>query len=53
MSNAVAQELKALETDEIEVFDAFLGEKVLVVPPLMRILADNPRASEFLYHLGG
>ena len=53
MSNKVAEELCELERDGILVYDALLKETVLVVSPLMCILADNPRASELLNHLGG
>lgn len=33
-------------------FDILLNQLVLVVSPLMCVLADNPRASELLNHLG-
>ena len=41
-----------LETNGVEVFDIVLNQLVLVVSPLMCVLADNPRASELLNHLG-
>lgn len=50
MSGALAEELNILE---VEAFDAHLKEIVVVVAPLLCIVADNPRASEVLNHLGG
>ena len=52
LSCPIAQELRALEEQGIEVFDSFLQQMVLVVAPLMCIVCDNPRASELLNHLG-
>ncbi len=53
MSVAIARELKELEVEGIEVYDALIKERALIIAPLMCILADNPRASELLNHLGG
>ena len=53
MSEAIATELSKLENDGVEAFDAHLKEFVIVVSPLLCIVADNPRASEILNHLGG
>ena len=36
----------------VPVYDAHLKKNVLVVAPLLCLLADNPRASELLCHLG-
>ena len=52
MAGPLAQELCDLERDGIEACDVLLGQPVLVVAPLMCILADNPRASELVNHLG-
>lgn len=52
MSEAVVTELTMLE-QEIEAYDTFLKQEVIVVAPLLCILADNPCASELLNHLGG
>ena len=52
MAEAIVEELAALEKG-IEVYDAFLKQIVIVLAPLLCILADNPRASELLNHLGG
>ena len=53
MSGAIAVELSKLENEGIEAFDAHLKEMVIIVSPLLCIVADNPRASEVLNHLGG
>ena len=37
----------------MEVFDAYLGQQVYVVAPVMIVQSDNPRASELLNHQGG
>lgn len=52
MTGPLAQQLCELEINGVEVFDVVLNQPVLVVSPLMCILADNPRASELLNHLG-
>lgn len=52
MTEALAIELTNLELDGIEAYDAFLNRDVIVTAPLMCVLADNPRASELLNHLG-
>ena len=52
MAQPLAQELCHLEKDGIEAYDVFLDKPVIVVAPLMCILADNPRASELVNHLG-
>ncbi len=52
MAEAIVKELGSLE-EGIEAFDAVMNEPVIVLAPLMCILADNPRASELLNHLGG
>jgi hypothetical protein len=52
MTEAIVPELISL-SEGVEVYDALLEREVLVLAPLMCILADNPRASELLNHLGG
>ena len=52
MAGAVVADLTTLE-DGIEAYDALLEETALILSPLLCILADNPRASELLNHLGG
>lgn len=53
MTEAIAPELIHLEKEGIEAYDALQQQPVLVVSPVMCIVADNPRASEILNHLGG
>lgn len=52
MTGPLAEELTDLETVGIDAYDSLLMQRVIVVSPLMCILADNPRASEILNHLG-
>ena len=52
MSGAISIELCKLENEGIEAFDAHLKEIILVISLLLCIVADNPRASEVLNHLG-
>ena len=53
MCDAIAPELIHLEKEGIEAYDAQQKQNVVVISPLMCIVADNPRASEVLNHLGG
>ena len=53
MCGAIVSDLMLLEKEGVEAYDAKLQQAVLVVSPLMCIVADNPRASEILNHLGG
>ena len=53
MSEAISIELSKIEIEGVEAFDAHLQEIVVVVSPLLCMVADNPRASEILNHLGG
>ena len=48
----IARQLKCLEKGFIA-YDSYLKLEVLVVSPLLCIIADNPRHSELLNHLGG
>jgi len=52
MAQPLVTELIHLEREGIEMYDAMLQLNVLVVTPVICILADNPRASELLNHLG-
>ncbi len=52
MAEPLVTELLKLEQNGIEAYDAMLKLNVLVVAPAICILADNPRASELLNHLG-
>ena len=51
MSQPISDELLHLELEELEVYDSYLQQNVLVVPPLL-MMADNPRTSEILNHIG-
>ena len=51
MCDAIAPELIQLE-EGIEAYHAYHGQLVIILSPLMCIVADNPRASELLNHLG-
>lgn len=53
MATAIVTELTTLDRDGLEAYDALTKQDVVVLAPLMCILADNPRASELLNHLGG
>lgn len=53
MAGSIASELTVLEQQGVEAYDALRKEVVLVVSPLLCVIADNPRASELLNHLGG
>ena len=52
MTEALAPELTLLEQQGVEAYDALTQEIVVVLSPVMCVLADNPRASELLNHLG-
>lgn len=52
MATPIIDNLLSLEKG-IEIFDAFLGKKVLAIAPVLCFQADNPRASELLNHQGG
>ena len=52
MAPPLVEELKLLENDGVETFDAFLQVTVLVVAPVICIICDNPRASEVTNTLG-
>lgn len=53
MAESLVLELLSLAEDGLQAYDAFLKQQVTVLCPLMCVLADNPRASELLNHLGG
>ena len=48
----IVDELKILETEGIVAYDAYLKQEVFLVAPVLCILADNPRSSEVMNHLG-
>ena len=52
MAPPIVEELKELESEGIEMFDAYLQTKVLVVAPVLCVICDNPRASEVTNTLG-
>lgn len=52
MAEALVDDLLILENDGILAYDAYLGEEVLVIAPVICIIADNPRASDLTCHLG-
>ena len=52
MAVPIANELQMLQ-EGIVMWDAKLGQNVLVIAPLFALLADNPRASELVNHLTG
>ena len=48
----IVDELQILETEGIVAYDAYLKQEVLLVAPVLCILADNPRSSDVMNHLG-
>ena len=52
MTPPLVEELKLLESDGMQAFDAFLQKTVLVIAPVICIICDNPRASEVTNNLG-
>ena len=52
MASPIVEELKQLEFDGIEAYDAHLQTKVLVIATVMCIICDNPRASDVTNNLG-
>ena len=51
MAEAIAHDLKKLE-EGVMMYDASLKREVMVIAPVLAILADNPRHSEVVNHLG-
>ena len=51
MAKPIVDDLISLEEGMV-MYDAFLKEDMLVVAPVMSLLADNPRASELVNHMG-
>lgn len=47
----IVDELQILEKEGIVAYDAHLDQEVLVAPVLC-VIADNPRSSEIMNHLG-
>ena len=52
MSRAISAEMNELEDGGVEVYDAFLGKNILLLPRPLCFICDNPRASEISSHLG-
>ena len=52
LAEPIVDDLLLLEEQGEFMFDALHGEDVLVVAPVFCILADNPRASELMNHIG-
>ena len=52
MTPPLVEELKQLEKEGIQAFDAHLQATVLVVAPVICITCDNPHASEVTNNLG-
>ena len=52
MAEQLSKEFLELEEQGLVTYDAYLGENVLVVAPIICLICDNPRASELLNHLG-
>ena len=50
MSQPISDELLCLELEELEVYDSYLQQNVLVVAPLLLLMADDPTASELINH---
>lgn len=48
----VVDDLLVLEKEGVFMHDALHGENVLVVAPVLCAIADNPRASELVNHIG-
>lgn len=49
MSQPISDEL---QLEGVEVYDSYLQQNVLIVAPLLLLMADNPRASELINHIG-
>ena len=52
MVKPIAEELRSLELNGIEVYDGFLQRDVWILCPVICFLCDNPRASGLCNHLG-
>lgn len=52
MARPLVKDLADLESNGIGVYDAHLEREVLLIAPVICILADNPRHSELMNHLG-
>lgn len=48
----IVDDLLVLEKEGVMMYDALHGQNVLVVAPVLCALADNPRASDLLNHMG-
>lgn len=52
MADPIVDDLLKLETEGLVTYDARLGQKVLVIAPVLCVICDNPRASEITNHTG-
>ena len=52
MAAPMVEELLHLQNEGMVVYDAYFKCDVIVVPSVLCILSDNPRASEICNHLG-
>ena len=52
MADGFIDDLVKLETEGVVTNDAHLRTDVLVISPVITVMADNPRASEILSHMG-
>ena len=52
MAESLVDDLLKLEEEGLIAYDAFIGEEVLVVAPVICAIADNARASDFTSHYG-
>lgn len=52
MAQPIVADLQVLAREGIVAYDAHYKQEVLVYAPLLCLLADNPRASELLNHMG-
>ena len=48
----IVSDLLMLENEGVMMYDALHGQDVLVVAPVLCAIADNPRASDMLNHMG-
>lgn len=52
MAQPLVDDLKTLEFTGVSAYDAFLGEEVLVIAPVICVICDNPRCAEIMNHSG-
>jgi len=52
MTDPLVNDMLVLEKEGVVMYDAHIGENVLVIAPVLCAIADNPRASDFVSHGG-